>query len=208
MSDEWPRFWFEPWRWADPGWHRRYGVPLASPGLPAARLLCAGWTGAFGLEREWRPPADRRWLQLLGIAPLALRDLAAVLGWIAVLRAPGGMAQVRGAERDPLLRCALRYRDVNCIEARIGGSRDAACDARESGLHLLRLAAEAQWPDIAPRLGMMRAPDAAHQECRLAIARIDAGLCVALGLAAARRLGATIASPAGVGAGVIDRAEA
>ncbi|MEA3119709.1 MAG: hypothetical protein QOI13_2979, partial [Paraburkholderia sp.] len=61
MSDEWPRFWFEPWRWADLSWHRRYGVlpPLAlSPGLPAARLLCAGWAGAVGLERDWRPPAD------------------------------------------------------------------------------------------------------------------------------------------------------
>jgi hypothetical protein len=171
-------------------------------------LLCAGWTGAFGLEREWRRPGDRRWLQLLGIAPLALRDLAAVLGWIAILRAPGGMAHVRGAERDPLLQCALRYRDVNSVDACIAGSLDAACDARESGLHLLRLAAEAQWPDIAPRLAMMRAPDASHQGCRVAIARIDAGLCLTLGLAAARRLGATIASPAGAGAGVIGRAEA
>src|SRR6202158_2593839 len=169
MNDAWPRFWFEPWRWADPGWHRRYGVPLASPGLPAARLLCTGWTGAFGLEREWQRPADRLWLQLLGIAPLALRDLAAVLGWIAILRAPGGMAHVRGAERDPLLRCALRYRDVNCTEARIGGSPDGGYVASESGLRMLRLAAEAHWPDIASRLAMMRAPDRAHQECRLAI---------------------------------------
>jgi hypothetical protein len=149
---------------------------------------------------------DQRWLQLLGVAPVALRDLAAVLGWIAILRAPGGMAHVRGAERDPLLRCAFRYRDVNCIEARIGQSRDVAYDARESGLHLLRLVAEAQWPDIAARLAMMRAPDAPHPECRLAIVRIDAGLCLTLGLAASRRFGATIAGTSG--AGVIGRAQA
>jgi hypothetical protein len=46
---------------------------------------------------------------------------------------------------------------------------------------------------------MMRAPDRPHAECPLAIARIDAGLCLTLGLAAARRLGAERARLAGVG---------
>ena len=205
MSEEWPRFWFEPWRWADPGWHRRYGAPLAPAHLPAARMLFGGWIGSFGLEREWRSPADRRWLQLLSLAPPALREAAAVLGWIAMLRAPGGMALLRGAERDPLLRCALRYRDVNCVEAHIAESQGAAYDAHACGVYLLRSAAEAQWPDVARRLAMMLAPGAAHDgEAPLAIARIDVARSLTLGLAAARRLGV---APT-VGAGVDEKAVA
>jgi hypothetical protein len=199
MGDEWPGFWFEPWRWADSGWFPRYGAPFVPVGLDATRLAFGGWIGAFGLEREWRLPADRRWLQLLGVAPATLRELAAVLGWIAMLRAPGGLAlaHARGADRDQLWRCAFRYRDVNWIEARIGESRDIAYDAHAHGLRFLRLAADTQWPDIARRLAMMLAPGAAHAEGPLTDTRIDAGRCLTLALAVARRLGTTAAATVG-----------
>ncbi|PTB17174.1 hypothetical protein C9I57_29310 [Trinickia symbiotica] len=227
MSNAWPRFWFEPWHWADHGWHLRYGVPVAPAAGSAARLVFGGWIGAFGLECEWRAPPDPRWLQLVSFSPALLRELASVLGWIAVLRASGGWRFARGGEgplkrwptHHPLWQCALRYRDVNCLESRIVESPTTTTyDARTAGLRLLQRAAAMQWPDISGRLLMMRSPDERHGEepstmacaggghsCSgdppepvvtgpLAIAHIDVGLCLAVALATARRLAATPAA--------------
>jgi hypothetical protein len=173
-----------------PDWHRRYGEIQIPVHVSAARVLFGGWIGAFELEREWRSPVDPRWLQLVSLGPVALREAAAVLGWIAMLRQPGGIAQVRGAESDARVRCALRYRDVNCVQAHVGESRDAY-DVCANGLLLLHRAAQMQWPDIARRLAMMLAPASQEDhDAALTIARIDVARCLSVALAAVRHIGA------------------
>jgi hypothetical protein len=187
---EWRKFWFEPWRWADPGWHRLYAAAHLPVRCEAARLAFAGWIDTFRLEREWRQPEDARWLQLCGIEPEALRTVATVLGWIAILRAPGGWPHARGIEADPVLRWAFRYRDVNWIDIRAVDRGMAAYDAQASGLQLLLLAAKSQWPDIGRRLQMMPAPHAIAGDGALAVIRLDGARCLTLSLAVARRLAA------------------
>lgn len=185
---QWPAFWFEPWRWADAGWTAGYGATATVAHLSARRLLLAGWSDAFGLAHCWNGPGDARWLQLLSAAPSVLRDAAAVLGWIVVVRSPGGMAHARDAMRDRFCMRALRYRDVDGFEARIAWGPGGAPEARECGLHLLRLMAESHWPDIAPRLAMMRGPGALSSVPQVTIRRIAVARCLALWLAVIRWL--------------------
>jgi hypothetical protein len=185
---EWRDFWFEPWRWADPGWQRFYGASQLPVRCEAERLAFAGWIDTFGLEREWRHPEDARWLQLCELEPEALRTLATVLGWIAILRAPGGWPHALGVKVDSVLRWAFLYRDVNWIEIRAVDPGMAAYDAQASGLQLLLAAAKSQWPDIGRRLAMMLAPTAIPGDGALNIVRIDGARCLTLSLAVARRL--------------------
>jgi hypothetical protein len=194
---EWRKFWFEPWRWAEAGWQRLYGVSELVAPCEGKRLAFAGWFDTFGLEREWREPQDIRWLQLCELEPHALRTVATMLGWIAMLRAPGGWSHSLGIEVDPVLRWAFLYRDVNWIEIRAVDRGMAAYDAQANGLQLLRLAANSQWPDIDRRLTMMLAPTAIPANRVLSFVSIDAVRCLTLSLALARRLSRESADAAG-----------
>lgn len=184
----WLRFWFEPWAWADEAWRIRYGLPASATGREAARLHFSGWIDVFSLGRDWSLPADARWLALLDMSPRGLRDAASLLGWLALLHAPGGGRHARDAARDPLARRALRYRTVNCMRV-VGDARTAGgWPAQAHGLRILRMMAERDWPDVAGRLAMMLEPGAEADERTLRVETLVVPRCLALVLAAHRWL--------------------
>jgi hypothetical protein len=194
MSKAWHRFWFEPWHWADDTWHRRYGAPAPAPAPGhienpyARRLLFGGWASAFDLPMQWSEPSDARWTHLLAIEPRMLREAAAMLGWVGMLRAPGGVTLLHDAHDDRLLRRALRYRDINCIETTIDLHVRPALSPHACGLNMLRCMAETGWPEIASRIAMMLPPELPSSTCALHIHRIDVARCLTLWGAAARWL--------------------
>ncbi|CAN7413887.1 hypothetical protein LJR230_002532 [Trinickia sp. LjRoot230] len=195
IDDNWPTFWLEPWRWADPAWHRQYGVLANVTDRHAQRLLFAGWFDAFGLSSSWAQPADRRWQQLLAASPTALQDAAALMGWLAIVRAPGGIAQTRGHRDDRRLARALRYRDVNCFDAQFAAPAGQCADARACGLDLLQRMALADWRDVAGRIAMMAPPRASAASACVAFERIDVARCLSVWLAATRWLSAARTLP-------------
>ncbi len=196
FDDGWPAFWFAPWRWAHADWHQRY-VPSAAiasaGGMDGHRLLFRGWIDTFELGRDWAPPADVRWFDALGAPPEMMLDAAAVLGWVALVRA-GGIREV-GVHAERRLSRALRYREVNCVDARLVASGGAQWDATACGLDLLSAMAEASWPDMAARVAMMRAPQRGAADACLVVNRIDVALCVTLWLAILRWLRAPDTDP-------------
>lgn len=196
MDDNWPAFWFEPWRWADPAWHRHYGAPANVTDRHAQRLLFAGWLDAFGLSSSWAQPADKRWQQLLAVSPAALQDAAALMGWLAIVRAPGGIAQTRGRGDDHRLARALRYRDVNCIDARFVAPAGRGADARACGIDLLQQMALADWREVAGRIAMMGSPRAPAASACVVFERIDVARCLSVWLAATRWLSGARTLPA------------
>jgi len=195
LVDGWPAFWFAPWRWAHADWRLRYGASAAlfAGGTARQRLLLRGWIDTFQLGRQWAPPADLRWFEALAAPPAMMLDAAAVLGWIALVRA-GGIKEASTPYERRLL-CALRYRDVNCIDACLGPYGGAQWDATTCGLDLLLAMAEADWPDVAARVAMMRAPQPRPADASLIVRRLDAARCVTLWLAVLRWL----RPPAGTG---------
>ena len=190
-NDEWPAFWFTPWRWAHADWRERYGASVAasSAGMPGQRLLFRGWIDAFGIGREWTPPADVRWFEALAVPRAMMLDAAAVLGWIVLVRA--GVMPEAGTVADPRLSRALRYREVSCAEVRLVSSGSEPSDATSCGLELLLAMAKDAWPDVAARVAMLRAPPQpqprASDVC-LVVKGIDAARCMTLWLAVLRWL--------------------
>lgn len=188
LIDGWPAFWFAPWRWAHADWHQRYGASVARPagGTAGQRLLFRGWIDTFQLGRQWMQPADLRWFNALAAPPDIMRDAAAVLGWVALVRA--GAIKHAGTTAERLLLHALRYRQVNCIDARLSPRGGAQWDATACGLELLHAMAEADWPDVAARIAMMRATQSQPANACLVVERLDVARCVTLWLAVLRWL--------------------
>lgn len=187
MNEARLRFWLEPWHWADCAWHRQYGAPACAANVYAERLLFGGWAAAFGLQTLWKAPRDPRWTCLLSVAPQTLRDAAAMLGWVGIVRAPGGAMLLRNVGHDRLLRRALRYRDVNCIEATIGLEGHEP-SPQAFGLRMLQRMAEADWPEVGPRIAMMLPPGAHSGRSALRVHHLAVARCLTIWIAAARWL--------------------
>ncbi len=192
QADGIPPFWNEPWRWAAPAWHGRYGAPLRHIDGRAERLLYSGWIECFDLPRQWRPPADRRWLPVVQASPEVFRGVASVLGYIALLRAGVSVAHACLSSIDPWLAFALKYRDVNCTRANGGVTRLEFAASYGCGVGVLRAMARCDWPDVDSRLAMLVSPNpfdnASHgneemqamQEHALALEWIDVGRCLSV----------------------------
>ncbi|WP_147297942.1 hypothetical protein [Trinickia dinghuensis] len=184
-----PPFWTEPWRWAAPAWHGRYGASVGDFDSHAERLVYSGWIACFGLPRRWRPPADPRWVHVVQASPSLLHGVATALGHLALLR--GGMPVALGCRPsvDPWFALALKYRAVNCL--RVGGvvTHSDSSAPRDAGVGVLRAMARQGWPDIDSRVAMLVAPDASDachtweepkQAQPWAIEWIDVGRCLSL----------------------------
>jgi len=110
----WRRFWFEPWRWADPAWYTQAGVPPArySAGSPALqRMLMAGWCSCFELHLDFDglasgPPQSALWLDLFSSELRQLRLAARLVGWTLRLDVE---PRYGAALADPARRQALHY---------------------------------------------------------------------------------------------------
>ncbi|MGN6086320.1 hypothetical protein [Trinickia sp.] len=204
-ADDIPAFWTEPWRWASRAWHAEYGAPPRELDRFAERLIYGGWADCFGLRRRWHPPADSRWLTVIGASPAVLRDMASVLGHLGSLRAGVSVPHACRAPIDPWLAFALRYRDVNCLRAQTRSQ--AQCGETSStyacGVSVLRAMARSDWPHADARFAMLMAADGrAHEQepqaslraPTLIVDRIHVGRCLSLCCAVVRHAAAQAAS--------------
>lgn len=194
QGDVVPPFWTEPWRWAAPAWHRRYGAPPGELDPYAARLLYGGWTACFGLPHRWRAPPDRRWLVLVQLSPPMLHRVTLMLGHLALIRAGLTRQLGRATKGDRWLACALRYRDANCLRAYFDPrSRDFPLP-HSCGVSVLRAMAGQHWLEIDSRVAMLEEPDsragALPGDDTWAIESVDVSRCLALCCAVARWLAA------------------
>ena len=196
--EEIPPFWTEPWRWAAPAWHARYGVPLCDFDRCSERLIYSGWAAYFGLPWRWRPPVDPRWSIVVQASPGILLDAASVLGHLASLRAGAGACAALACRPaiDRWLAFALRYRDVNCMRSQITAASGESSSPRVCGVRVLRAMARLDWPDTESRLAMLIPPELYScgdnfDEClpapTLTIEWIDVGRCLSLCCAAVRQ---------------------
>lgn len=194
-----PLFWTESWRWAAPAWHSLYGAPARAFDCHEARLVYSAWVPSFGLSREWRPPADPRWLSLVQAPPAVLQGVAAVLGYIALLRAGMPSALLCGAPMNRWFAQALKYRQVNCMHSTGVARVDHPFDACEHGVQVLRLMARQDWPLVESRVAMLVAPKSSDDRNRgrfpaetsvFGIERVDVGRCLSIGGAVVRHAAA------------------
>lgn len=211
-ADDIPAFWTEPWRWASRAWHAEYGAPPCDVDRFAERLIYGGWAECFGLQRQWHPPADPRWLTVVGASPAVLRDIASVLGHLAWLRAGVSVPVACRAPVDPWQAFALRYRDVNCMRSQTRTqTRNPAQGGQTSssyacGVSVLRAMARSDWPHADARFAMLIAvdglvheqePEAPPRTPTPIVERIDVGRCLSLCCAVARHAAAQGASRGG-----------
>lgn len=191
-----PPFWTEPWRWAAPAWHRRYGAPVRDLDCHEARLVYSAWADAFGLTQQWRAPRDPRWLSVVRASPAALRGVAATLGYIALLRERASSAIVRGEPIDRWFEFALKYREVNCLGVTGIATRGDLSEAEARGVRVLRCMAQRDWPQVSARIAMLTAPEPSHgrgdaggssRAPGFVLERIDVGRCLTISAAVARQ---------------------
>ena len=195
QADDIPPFWYEPWRWAAPAWYGRYGAPRRHFDCRAQRLVFSGWIECFDLPRQWRRPADQRWLPVVLASPERLQGLASVLGYIALFRAGVSPALACRSPIDPWLTLALKFRDINCMRFHGGVTRLDLSASHTCGVGVLRAMAQRDWPDIDSRLAMLIPPPSfdrarhpteemqrrqAMQAQTLALESIDVGRCLSL----------------------------
>jgi hypothetical protein len=206
QADGIPPFWTEPWQWAAPAWRRLYGAPPREFDRRAERLIFNGWFECFGLPRQWRAPADPRWMHVVRAPPNALRGIASVLGYVALLRGGVSVALACRSPTDPWLALALKFRAINCLRANGGVACRDLSASYACGVDVLRAMAQCDWPDVDTRLAMLVAPDRFHpmshenkkmqrmKDQPVALEWIDIGRCLSLCGSVTRHAAAQLAS--------------
>lgn len=158
LVDAVPAFWSEPWRWAAPEWHDRYGGPRGDLDRYAARLFYSGWAACFGLPKRWSAPSDERWIAIVHAPPDIAHGVARVLGHLALLRCGVPVTPACAGPADQWLRQALRYRDANAIHARVIAPLLDPLPPHACGVAVLRAMARHDWPSAASRFSMLAPP--------------------------------------------------